>query len=960
MIPSINHQPNQVALLEWADAMLVLVPPGRETTLKAKKPEQLYSGAFFSVLLEILDPEYDPTRFEQSLAAAEAGDETRRSMHIIHMGLIDFARRLCPKIEPLIQIVDFQALGRDPTRVGMLEVNTPSRPTIPSSSQFSPSTSPASHSLSKKGQQQAKTLSQVLVVFMCAALFHKDNSRYIRLVQSLNSKCQQSIFLIVQEVEAKLEQGSLTTDSDNTAISKAANVDADLAHEAAISDLQREAEEAKRQAGGLRLRLDRLQDNYDELVRQHEKLQDEKEQLQKQVDSEAGNFDRHRLQRHLKENETLIASLENERNSLIEEKEHLLKDKARLEAMAQKAELLVDENQELRAKNEELSKRANMADNLRKKVEASKHLEAELTALRNDRMDLAKTYDQLANANLKVETLKRESEAYASKMQGYEIDIANMLNQKTLLTAQNNELMMRVGDLEQRSQLDEAVVKDLQEKVMMLDPSAVLDDPLAARPTSLEDELNDSSNPISMRNLEVQRLQAENAVLKSTIGLETDKGQLVQEMEDLRASRQAIQDKYNDIFERFTVGQKQLDALIQNMSDKGLVETIQACYDATPDTKWLMSDFFREEAYSNLRNQVLAEQNRSKQFERQLEVIKEQLAEKERSLLEARGDCKAILIEYALNGEDADDAEKVNAVEKSSMDALTELKNTDGMLAASLRTELEVERRKYKLLKDESEAMQKQLLAAFIDKDELRREAEHANRELQKAADGQTVSTDYIKQSEKMEKLRTRYKQLQQVSHFSSNLLDDDADVVRVKEKRHTLWETLAPRFMNSSKPPENGFYPYEIKGNGSLTVPDRPVSKMGLHGRVARGSGYISPGLHSSQSQGPKRKSSGWNSWLGLKFRGSDCQYEQSELKGRELERTLKAVRAGTEASAQKAQADQIIKNLQRENAMIATAWYDLSSRLQSNHVTLQRRNDVPKSWLGRQRQMVNATPRR
>lgn len=50
----------------------------------------------------------------------------------------------------------------------------------------------------------------------------------------------------------------------------------------------------------------------------------------------------------------------------------------------------------------------------------------------------------------------------------------------------------------------------------------------------------------------------------------------------------------------------------------------------------------------------------------------------------------------------------------------------------------------------------------------------------------------------------------------------------------------------------------------------------------------------------------------------------------------------------------EQIIKNLQRENAMIATAWYDLTSRLQSNHVVLQRK-DQPKSWLNKQRQMVN-----
>lgn len=39
----------------------------------------------------------------------------------------------------------------------------------------------------------------------------------------------------------------------------------------------------------------------------------------------------------------------------------------------------------------------------------------------------------------------------------------------------------------------------------------------------------------------------------------------------------------------------------------------------------------------------------------------------------------------------------------------------------------------------------------------------------------------------------------------------------------------------------------------------------------------------------------------------------------------------------------------------MITTAWYDLTSRLQSNHVVLQRRADAPRSWLNKQRQMVN-----
>ncbi|KAK4461143.1 hypothetical protein QBC42DRAFT_95769 [Cladorrhinum samala] len=88
--------------------------------------------------------------------------------------------------------------------------------------------------------------------------------------------------------------------------------------------------------------------------------------------------------------------------------------------------------------------------------------------------------------------------------------------------------------------------------------------------------------------------------------------------------------------------------------------------------------------------------------------------------------------------------------------------------------------------------------------------------------------------------------------------------------------------------------------------------------------------------------------------------QLEKAEQEKYELQRRIKAAENGTALAAQKAANEQIIKNLQRENAMITTAWYDLTSRLQSNHVVLARRHDVPKSWLNRQRQMVNATPRR
>lgn len=102
--------------------------------------------------------------------------------------------------------------------------------------------------------------------------------------------------------------------------------------------------------------------------------------------------------------------------------------------------------------------------------------------------------------------------------------------------------------------------------------------------------------------------------------------------------------------------------------------------------------------------------------------------------------------------------------------------------------------------------------------------------------------------------------------------------------------------------------------------------------------------------------------------------QLEQAEQDKVDLQKLLKAAQGGEASAAQKvrncimlflvkqcanvsvqAASDQIIRNLERENALMATAWYDLTSRIQSNHIVLQRRPDAPKSWLNKQRQMVN-----
>lgn len=51
--------------------------------------------------------------------------------------------------------------------------------------------------------------------------------------------------------------------------------------------------------------------------------------------------------------------------------------------------------------------------------------------------------------------------------------------------------------------------------------------------------------------------------------------------------------------------------------------------------------------------------------------------------------------------------------------------------------------------------------------------------------------------------------------------------------------------------------------------------------------------------------------------------------------------------------------KNLERELALVASAWYSLTGRLQMSHVSVKqlqrRRSASPRSWLSKQRKLMS-----
>jgi protein HOOK3 len=63
------------------------------------------------------------------------------------------------------------------------------------------------------------------------------------------------------------------------------------------------------------------------------------------------------------------------------------------------------------------------------------------------------------------------------------------------------------------------------------------------------------------------------------------------------------------------------------------------------------------------------------------------------------------------------------------------------------------------------------------------------------------------------------------------------------------------------------------------------------------------------------------------------------------------------TPANPQQVELQAEVESLRRENKLIMSAWYDMTTRLQSNTVILQRKSEAPKSWLGKQRVVVGGT---
>ncbi|KAL7924937.1 hypothetical protein ACQKWADRAFT_284586 [Trichoderma austrokoningii] len=669
------------------------------------------------------------------------------------------------------------------------------------------------HAIAENPEPQG--ISQLLAVMVSAAAMGPGNQKYVPRIQNgLDRDTQAEIMQIIRAMQQDIANSKDDDDLDESIDAAMGARDIELLVEEQNAALRQQLDTMKKTLSDYITRLEHLQQSHEELTYDKEKNDRELEVLRKatQDGAHSAKTIKH-LEEQVHEQMEIIARNEEVIRSSQKSVSQLESEVQRLGQKNIQADELRDQMAEWRHKAEEFEKKANMAERYKQKLESQQSLVREVQNLQYERAELQEQLRSLMEERERSDRTKKAEDELTKMITQSEQHLWDERNQKAQLLKDVTALQEELLRLQAQRTHDEHFIQDLQEQLQHNGgANSVEEAELSETPTpfNLEDELLIASEggPQANLPLEVSRLRAENELIRKSVGSPGDVSTLRRELEETRRQRERLQQNFNGLFEKYTIMSDNLQALMSESTDEGA------------------------EAFIKLRQELTRLELEFEQARKLINSLETQLGDKNRELLSAQTD--------------------LSAVQKESIEALNELKNTDKLISTSLTSELERQREETSFIANERDALKSQLVDTLLANDKLRKESDE-NKDLNEVAISPTDadgSEAAKKATEKVEKLRARLIQRNQ--------------------------------------------------------------------------------------------------------------QLEKSEQERLELQTKLKAAQLGEGSAAQKAASDHIIKNLQRENALIATAWYDLTSRLQSNHVVLQRRHDAPKSWLNKQRQLVNATSRR
>ncbi|KAH0527594.1 hypothetical protein TsFJ059_002577 [Trichoderma semiorbis] len=646
----------------------------------AESLEGLSNGITLGHILHELDSEFDPSHLESNPGATKTL-ANKRNRQAIYKGLFRFIRRQIPELSCQAKKFDYHAFVENPEPQG---------------------------------------ISQLLAVMVSAAAMGPDNQKYVPRIQNgLDRDTQAEIMQIIRAMQQDIANSKDDDELDEAIDAAMGARDIELLVEEQNAALRQQLDITKKTLSDYITRLEHLQQSHEELAYDKEKTDRELEVLRKATQDEAHSAKtiKH-LEEQVHEQMEIIARNEEVIRSSQKSVSQLESEVQRLSQKNMQADEFRDQMAEWKHKAEELEKKANMAERYKQKLESQQSLVREVQNLQYERAELQEQLRSLMEERDKSDRTKKAEDELTKMITQSEQHLWDERNQKAQLLKDVTALQEELMRLQAQRTHDEHFIQDLQEQLQHNGGSTVqeVDISETSTPFNLEDELLIASKEDTQTNmpLELSRLRAENELIRKTVGSHGDASMLRRELEELKRQRERLQQNFNAIFEKYTITNDHMQALMSDNADEGT------------------------EAFIKLRQELTRLELEFEQARKLTNSLETQLADKTRELLAAQAD--------------------LSAVQKDSIAALYELKSTDKLISTSLTNELEQLREETSFITNERDALKSQLIEALLANDKLRKDSDEG-KDLQDAAGSSTDgdgSEAAKKAAEKVEKLRER------------------------------------------------------------------------------------------------------------------------------------------------------------------------------------------------------------
>ncbi|KAK0634726.1 hypothetical protein B0T17DRAFT_586454 [Bombardia bombarda] len=661
----------QAALLKWVSSF--------DTRRKAETLDDLQDGVVLGQILEqMLAPEFHSSSLIQNPSSWE---ENKQNLETVYRGLARFLRSDNPLLAPSPS--EFRAIAENPDENAICEF---------------------------------------LSAFLAAACLGSLSRTYIPKVMALDKATQEEIAkMINRKNRVKIEREGKGKDEarSTTPTTGRQDVNVDTIHavrdpalmEEELDQIKDKCEALKKQNADLQTRLDKLLDTREAVLHDLRVTQDEltAQKRARGTDATIAIRDmRNEIREKMAEIDRLEDLVEKEtlRSNRLEKENESLRSKAdRVKDLEDKVTVLEHETKHQQQQIKGLENYKKKAQDLTVIQQRNRVLDEHITQLEQDLRD----FEDAKALNRK---LQKEIEEKAKVLATNEQEIIYTIQSRNVLQDANDELKRRVEYLESRRQLDESRIGDLQEQLQLGDvPQTGSTSPGAnSGGFNLEQELETTSDPVVALRVELSRLKTENSLLRNNMTVASENERLRSELDVANQKVDLYRQNCTEAMEKHAVIQKQINAMVDNMTGEGTA------------------------AFISMRKDLLEALKELERHRKRIHELETVAADRERELIQVKTD--------------------LNTIGEEQASALAALKSGDELISGSLKTELEATRKQLTQRVFELDGMKEQLMGALVSKDKIRKQLDDAT-----AANGDNAPKTKKEDAEKIEKLKAALRQ---------------------------------------------------------------------------------------------------------------------------------------------------------------------------------------------------------